>query len=131
MIHLKITGYQAILDSIRRNPDDAARWLALAGWLFDNGRDDEAVAVRVFYPVLVENLERGATVEDTLAIVRRNAGRLARRARLLDERAISQPSPDVKRLLDCQFAARSDKSVIGGLAGWVSLRVRDGDTTRN
>jgi uncharacterized protein (TIGR02996 family) len=37
-------------DAIRERPDDGARWLALAGWLFDNGRDDEAVAVRAFWP---------------------------------------------------------------------------------
>jgi hypothetical protein len=40
MIHLKITGYHAILDSVRRKSDDSAHWLALAGLLADNGRDD-------------------------------------------------------------------------------------------
>jgi len=38
------------LDAIRSNPDDESRWLALAGWLWDNGRDDEAAVVRVFWP---------------------------------------------------------------------------------
>jgi hypothetical protein len=71
-----------------------AAWLALAGWLADNGREDEAAAVRVFFPVLVENLDRGATLEETLAIVQRNAGRLARRAKTIEEDAIYQPSPD-------------------------------------
>ena len=73
-----------ILDAIRRNPTAPVCWLGLAGWLADNGRDDEAAAVRVFYPVLVENLERGATVEETLTIVRRTAGRLAIRARRME-----------------------------------------------
>jgi hypothetical protein len=43
--------------------------------------------VRVFYSVLMENLERGASLESTLAIVQRNSGRLARRTRLLEEEA--------------------------------------------
>jgi hypothetical protein len=50
--------------------------------------------VQVFYPVLVDNLERGATLESTLVIVCRNAARLARRARSIEEVAICQPSPD-------------------------------------
>jgi hypothetical protein len=89
-----MSDYEAILDSIRRKLNDPARWLALAGWLADNGRDDEAAALRVFHPVLEENLDRGATLESTLAIVERNAARLARRARRMEEVAICQPSPD-------------------------------------
>jgi hypothetical protein len=42
----------AILEAIRRMSDDPARWLALAGWLADDGRDNEALAVRNFYPAL-------------------------------------------------------------------------------
>jgi hypothetical protein len=30
----------AILDAIRERPEDERRWLALASWLWDNGRDD-------------------------------------------------------------------------------------------
>ena len=37
-----------LLDAIRAGPDDEAGWLALGSWLRDNGRDDEAAAVRVF-----------------------------------------------------------------------------------
>ena len=74
--------------------NDTKGWLALAGWLADNGRDDEAATVHVLYSVLQENLERGATLEETLAIVRRNAGRLARRARRMEEEAVCGPSPD-------------------------------------
>jgi hypothetical protein len=93
-----MNDYQTILNSIRRKLDDAARWLALAVWLFDNGRDDEAAVVRVLFRVLQENLDRGATLEETLAIVQRNSGRLARLARLLEEQGTqsgltSFPSP--------------------------------------
>jgi hypothetical protein len=33
--------------------------------LFDNGRNDEAVAVRVFWPTHRDNMMDGATVEQT------------------------------------------------------------------
>jgi uncharacterized protein (TIGR02996 family) len=39
----------AILDAIRQQPDDERHWLAFAGWLWDNGRDDEAAVVRAFW----------------------------------------------------------------------------------
>ena len=58
-----------------------ARWLALSSWLWDNGRYDEAVAVRVFWPVIRDDLVGGRTVEGAMEMVRQNAGRLARRAR--------------------------------------------------
>jgi len=45
-----------ILDAIREKPDDGPRWLALASWLRDNGRDDEAAAVRTLWPTFRENL---------------------------------------------------------------------------
>jgi uncharacterized protein (TIGR02996 family) len=45
-----MNDYTTILKAIRRKPDDPACWLALAGWLADNGRDDEAAAVRMFSP---------------------------------------------------------------------------------
>lgn len=86
--------YTAILQAVRSKPADPACWLALAGWLADNSRDDEPAAVRMFYPVLQDNLERGATLEATLTIVERNSARLAKRARLLEEQAVCQPSGD-------------------------------------
>jgi uncharacterized protein (TIGR02996 family) len=69
----------AVLDAIRERPDDGARWLALAGWLLDNGRDDEAAAVRVYWPVLRDNLAR-ASLESTLADVAGHSRLMGRRA---------------------------------------------------
>jgi len=66
----------------------------LAGLLADNGRDDEAASARVFYPVMVENLERGEMLESRQAIVRGSAGRLAGRSPPLDQQTIPQPPPD-------------------------------------
>ena len=71
----------AILDAIREEPDDGPRWLALAGWLLDNGRDDEAAAVRVYWPVLRDNLTASVSLDETLRQVKQNAARLGRRAR--------------------------------------------------
>ena len=59
-----------LLAAIRDKPDDGPRWLALASWLWDNGRDngrdDEAAAVRVFWPTLRDNLANGVSLGDTL-----------------------------------------------------------------
>jgi hypothetical protein len=46
----------ALLDALRERLDDEGRWLALAGWLRDNDRDDEAAVVRVFWPTLRDNV---------------------------------------------------------------------------
>jgi uncharacterized protein (TIGR02996 family) len=57
----------AILDAIRERPDDGARWLAMASWLRDNGRDDEAVAVRSSWPAPRDNaVEAGVSLDETL-----------------------------------------------------------------
>ena len=69
-----------ILDAIREKPDVGPRWLALAEWFADNGRDDEAAAVRVYWPVLRDNLAR-TSLESTLADVAWHARLLGRRAR--------------------------------------------------
>jgi uncharacterized protein (TIGR02996 family) len=70
------------LDAIRARPDAEAGWLALAGWLWDYGRDDEAAAVRVFWPTLRDNVKvAGVSVEQTLRELARDVARLGRRAR--------------------------------------------------
>jgi uncharacterized protein (TIGR02996 family) len=59
-----------ILTAIRARPDDRDRWLALASWLWDNDRDDEAVAVRVFWPNLRDSvLVEGHSMHATLRYV--------------------------------------------------------------
>src|SRR5215207_10004872 len=59
-----------LLAAIPADPDDGARWLALAQWFADNGRDDEATAVRVFWPGMRSNLAAGRSLETTLEVVR-------------------------------------------------------------
>jgi len=80
----------AVLDAIRAKPDDGPRWPALASWLWDNGRDDEAAAVRVFWPVLRDNLAR-ASLESTLADVARHAKLLGQQAREAEARTPTDP----------------------------------------
>ena len=76
-----------LLAAIRDRPNDEARWLALAGWLRDHGRDDEAAVVRVFWPTLRDTVTAcGASVHQSLRKVVRNAARLGRRAREVEER---------------------------------------------
>src|SRR5262245_4504671 len=73
----------SILNAIRESPDDEAHWLALTEWLYDNGRDDEAVAVRVPWPTLRENLAC-VSLAATLAGVARTAAVLAEAARAIE-----------------------------------------------
>jgi uncharacterized protein (TIGR02996 family) len=80
----------AVLDAIREKPDDGPRWLALASWLWDNGRDDEAAAVRAFWPALRENVEAGVSLDGTLRQVAFHAKMLGRRAREVE-------GPDIGR----------------------------------
>jgi hypothetical protein len=61
----------AVLDATRERPNDRPRWLALASWQWDNGRDDEATALPVFKPTLRDNLPR-ASLQSTLADVARH-----------------------------------------------------------
>ncbi len=76
----------ALLDALRERPDDANRWLALGTWLEDNGRDDEAAAVRVYWPafrdnVTVARVPLGLTLRD----VARHAGTLGPQARRIED----------------------------------------------
>ena len=75
----------AILDSIRERPDDEARWLALAGWYWDHSWGNEAAVVRVFWPMLRDNLAN-VSLEITLAEVARDATLLGLQAREVEER---------------------------------------------
>jgi len=77
-------------DRIRESPGDRAGWLALADWLAEQGRDDEAVAVRVLWRTLRDNLSC-ASLDDTLADVARNAGVLGAIAREKQRQADETP----------------------------------------
>jgi uncharacterized protein (TIGR02996 family) len=76
--------------AIAEDPDDRPRWLALAAWLRDNGRGDEAVVIRTFWPTLRDNLA-ATTMEATLADVARNAGLLSAVAREVERRKREGP----------------------------------------
>lgn len=76
-----------VLTALRERPDDGHRWLALASWLWDHDRDDEAVAVQVFWPTLRDNVVvSGASVHATLRQVARHAAQLGHRAREVERR---------------------------------------------
>jgi uncharacterized protein (TIGR02996 family) len=81
---------RALTDHIRESPDDRARWVALADWLQARGRADEAVAVRVLWRTLRDNLAC-ASLEATLADVARNAGVLGAIAREKQRQADETP----------------------------------------
>jgi hypothetical protein len=75
-----------ILAAIREQLHHEPRWLALAGWLADEGRDDEAAAVRVHWRTLAENVAGGVSVDETVAEVTRHAKLLGEVARRIEER---------------------------------------------
>jgi uncharacterized protein (TIGR02996 family) len=74
-----------LLDAIQADPNSEGRWLALSWWLSDNGRDDEAAAVRVFWPTLRDTVAAGTTVRETMRRVAGNAAKLSRRARRIEQ----------------------------------------------
>jgi uncharacterized protein (TIGR02996 family) len=76
-----------LLAAIRVSPDDNSAWLALAGWLRDNGRNDESDTMRVFWPALRDGLEDRSSVDFALEHVRRHVERLGWQAREIEERA--------------------------------------------
>jgi len=64
-------------------------WEALSTWLEDTGRDDEAAAVRVFWPTLRDNVTvAGVPLGLTLRGLARNAAALGRQAREIEQRVI-------------------------------------------
>ena len=69
---------------IRIHPNDERPCIALASWLWDNGRDDEAAVVRVFWPTLRDEAVGGPAIEDVLEQMRRYRRLLGRRARGLE-----------------------------------------------
>jgi hypothetical protein len=80
----------AILNAIREDPDDGDRWFALASWPWDNGRDDEAVVVRVFWPTLRDK-RACVSLKATLSEVKRSANWVAKVARKIEGRADDTP----------------------------------------
>jgi hypothetical protein len=76
-----------LLDAIQEQPDDGPRWLALAAWLGEERPDDEAIAVRVFWPTLRDNVvEFGVLLDKTLAGLTENAAVLGSVARQIEQR---------------------------------------------
>jgi uncharacterized protein (TIGR02996 family) len=85
----------ALLDAIRDEPNDELRWIALASWLWDNGRDVEAAVVRVYSPTLCDDVTvRGVSLRETLRQVVRHQRLLGRRAVEVEERA-AIPIPNI------------------------------------
>ena len=82
------TELEAILNRIRANSGCEAHWLDLAGWFCDNGRDDEAAAMRIYWPVLRDSISPRVTLDETIAFVVRHAGQIGRTARDVEEQGL-------------------------------------------
>jgi hypothetical protein len=67
--------------AIRSDSDRVSGWLALAAHYRNEGWDDEAAVLRVFWPALRDTLAAGRTLESVLDRVRRDAEPLGRWAR--------------------------------------------------
>jgi hypothetical protein len=79
-----MTGLPDLLASIRKNPADEARRFALSRWLWDNGRQDEAVVIRCFWATLRDTLTTGVSPEEILDDVARSVRILAPVARNIE-----------------------------------------------
>jgi hypothetical protein len=72
----------AVLRAVRDRPDNGAAWAALTEWLGDNGHEDEADAVRAFWPAIADSLYMGMPLTRAMSLLGRHAaglGKLARR----------------------------------------------------
>ena len=61
----------AILNAIRYLPDEERHWHTLAGWLWDNGRHDDAV-VGVFWTTHRDDVVAGRSIVEVLDQLSRN-----------------------------------------------------------
>jgi hypothetical protein len=86
-----VTELPAILDRIRQEPDHEPHWFALARWFCDNGQNDLAAVVRVFWPAMRDSLGPQRTLEQVLAIAPQDLARLAIVARRVEERVRGGP----------------------------------------
>jgi len=99
-----------ILAALEDGPDHGSRWLALSSWLWERGREDEAAAVRIFWPSLWEVVAGGTSLRQALRTVARNAPRLGRKARAIEawaneEREVAEAGESGSRL--CGVGVRS------------------------
>src|SRR5262245_15688755 len=78
----------ALTAAVIADPDDESRWLALAAWFRDNGEDDTAASLRMFWPAVRDAVAGGRSLDSCLEFVRRNAWRLGPRARDFEERGL-------------------------------------------
>jgi hypothetical protein len=89
---------QTLLNAIRSDPDDEARWLALAQHLDDGGDYDLAIVLRTHWRVCRQGLRDGDTVEQAVEQLRgitlSDLARLAARARAADARRLTNQEPD-------------------------------------
>ncbi len=73
----------AILRALRDRPDDGAAWARFTDWLVDNGHDDEADAVRAFWPAIADSLYMGMPLMRAMSLLGRHAAGLSKLARRL------------------------------------------------
>jgi hypothetical protein len=74
----------------RQPPAPEADWLALAARLADDGRDDEAAVVRVYWPALEDTVATCVTLNAALDQIRRHAAQLGRLPPEAAERGINR-----------------------------------------
>ena len=78
----------AILRALGRQPEDQGAWLALANWLRDNATDGENAAVKLFWSAIADRIAMGMTIEQALALLKRNARNRCKTAQEFEEAAI-------------------------------------------
>ena len=78
----------AVLAPIKANPHDELAWLALAAHYRENGRADEAAAVRVFWRAIREDMVERGSLDAVLRDVETHATTLGRIAREIEARVL-------------------------------------------
>ena len=86
-------GYHDLVAAALADPNAAAGWQALAASLFDNGRDGEAAAVRVFWPTIGDGPSCGQVAGETPRFDRRSLAGGVGWERWQPAAAVDKPQP--------------------------------------
>jgi hypothetical protein len=81
-----MTPDDALTAAVAAEPDRESAWLALAGWFRDNGEDNIAASLRVYWPALRDGMAHGRSLDWCLESVRLNAWQLGPQAREFEGR---------------------------------------------
>jgi uncharacterized protein (TIGR02996 family) len=64
----------SLIQGIQENIADTARWFVYADWLLEQGRDEEATAIRVYLPNIQAIVEKNDDIRETVLTIAIDGG---------------------------------------------------------